>query len=361
MKLEFIEQYSRIDPQKLQKDRPMTNIAQILLFGEGYVTCAMRCAGADEKYISGDGSDYEKFRELCRVYPLFEGNVAQYVCREILERLFEIKGELCEKNCEEIWETTSNRLVEKPLTPADLISCFNVSRLGILTDISSELSIFKGLDKPVFPVLCPNGIFAVGKRGYKKIFSELEKAFGEKIDGIAAYDKAVSSITERFLEQGCSSAFVSGLCAEDFGKSDHYHAEQALEKAIRTDGNISADEAHDFRRYAIGRFLEICRQKGLDVLLEFSAPTLGILPDIEVESAVERRIRLNFSGNERPLIKEGFIDLRADLQAQFSAYAKRCAIGNLPAFFVGTANPAELCLHGFYRSQLEKYLKSYEK
>ena len=85
------------------------------------------------------------------------------------------------------------------------------------------------------------------------------------------------------------------------------------------------------------------------------------LPDIEVESAVERRIRLNFSGNERPLIKEGFIDLRADLQAQFSAYAKRCAIGNLPAFFVGTANPAELCLHGFYRSQLEKYLKSYEK
>ena len=358
MKLEFFEACSRIDPDKLQEDRRLTNIAQILLSGEGYVTGAMRYSGADEKYISGDASDFEKFRELCRVYPLFEGNAAQYVCREILERLFEIKDGLCENNCEEIWKKTSDHLMESPITTTDLISRFDVSKTGILTDISADLSAFDRLSERVVPVLCPDSVFEVDRRGYKKKFEAFKNAFGENSFGI---EKAFETLTEKFIKKGCSLAVLHGLTDGDLGKSDYYHAENAQKKAVETDGNIPADDARDFRRYACGKFLEICRQKRLDVLLEFSAPSLRILPDILVESPVERRIWLNFSGNEHPLVKDGFIDLRTDLQAQFSAYAKRYAIGNLPTFFVGTASPAELCLHGFYRRQLEKYLKDHEK
>ena len=358
MKLEFFEACSRIDPRRLHEDRRLTNIAQILLFGEGYVTGAMRYAGAEEKYITGDASDFEKFRELCRVFPLFEGNVAQYVCRAVPKRLFEIKAELSEDSCEEIWQKTSDHLMENPLTTTDLISRFDVSGIGVLTDISADLSAFDRLSERVVPVLCPDSALSVDRRGYKKNFEALEKAFGEDILSI---ERVFEALTEKFIEKGCSLAVLHGLTDDDFGKSDYYHAENALKNAVETDGNISKEESRDFRRYAMGKFLEICRQKGLDVLLEFSAPSIRILPDILVESPVERRIWLNFSGNERPLVKEGSIDLRADLQAQFSAYAKRFAIGNMPPFFVGTANPAELCLHGFYRNQLEKYLKNYEK
>ena len=49
------------------------------------------------------------------------------------------------------------------------------------------------------------------------------------------------------------------------------------------------------------------------------------------------------------------MDLRGDLQTQFFSYAKRYAIGNMPPFFVGTANLCELCLHGFYRDELGKF------
>ncbi len=358
MKLEFFEACCRIDPPRLQEDRCLTNIAQILLSGEGYVTDAMRYAGAEEKYITGDASDFEKFREFCRVYPLFEGNVAQHVCREILSRIFEIKAELSEKNCEEIWQKTADHLMENPLTVSDLISRLNIGRIGVLTDISADLSVFDRLSERVVPVLCPDSVFEVDRRGYKKKFEDFKKAFGENLLRI---ERAFETLTEKFIEKGCSLAVLHGLTDNDFGKSDYYHAEKAQKKAVETDGNISADEARDFRRYAIGKFLEICRQNRLDVLLEFSAPTLEILPDIRVESPVERRIWLNFSGNECPLVKEGSIDLHADLQAQFSAYAKRFAIGNMPPFFVGTASPAEFCLHGFYRERLEKYLKDHEK
>ncbi len=361
MNLDIFELCSKIDFTALQENRPMTNIAQILLSGEGYVRTAVRHAGVEEKYITGNGSDFEKFRELCRVYPFFEGNVAQYVCRAILSMIFGIKEALSVNNCERIWTETAELLVKKPLAPADLLKRFGVNKLGVLTHISCALPPFEQLDMTAFPVLCPDSVFSVGKRGYKKKFTALEKAFGESISCISAFDAALIHMTERFTQKGCNFAVVSGLCAEDFGKSDYFHAQNALTRAIATDGNISAEEARDFRRYAIGKFLENCREKKIDVLLEFSAPEFEILPDIKVGSSVERRIWLNFSENETPLAKEGFIDLREDLQEQFSAYSKRFAIGNLPPFFVGSANLCELCLHEFYRSELQRYAKKDEK
>ena len=361
MKLEFFEPCSRIDVKRLCENRPMTNIAQILLFGEGYVTRAMRNAGANEKTIWGNASDFEKFRELCRVYPLFEGNVAQYVCREILKLIFEIDEELSEDRCQDIWEKSADVLIKNPITPVELISRLDVSNMGILTHITSDLSDFERLGIDASPVLCPDTVFSVDRRGYKKRFAELEKVFGDHIPSISAFEEALGALIEKFVKANCTFSVLHGVSREDLGKSDYFHAEGALTKAIASDGNISSDEAGAFRRYAIGKFLEICRKKKVDVLLEFSAPTLEIMPDIRVESPVERRIWLNFSDGKSPLAKEGVIDLCADPQAQFSAYAKRFAIGNLPPFFVGTSNPAELCLHKYYRDQLEKYLKSYEK
>lgn len=361
MNLDFFELCSEIDLAVLQENRPVTNIARILLSGEGYVKTAVRNAGAEEKYITGDASDFEKFRELCRVYPFFDGNVAQYVCRTVLSKVFGIKEELSSNNCEGIWRKSADILVENHLTPADLLSRMNVGKIGILTDICADLSDFEKLDVSASPVLCPDSVFSVGKRGYKNKFSSFEKACGENISFISAFDTALVRMIERFMQNGCYFAVVRGLSADDFGKSDYFHAQNALTRAVDTDGNISAEEVRDFRRYAIGKFIENCREKKIDLLLEFSAPPLQILPDIKVESPVERRIWLNFSESETPVVKEGFIDLHADMQAQFLAYAKRYAIGNLPPFFVGSANLCELCLHGFYRSELQRYAKKDEK
>ena len=356
MHLDFFEPCSRLDVAVLKANRPMTNIAQILLSGEGYLADAMRYAGADEKYITGGCSDFERFRELCRVYPFFEGNVAQYVCREILSLIFGIEEELSEKNCEEIWTKTADLLVKDPLTPTDLLKRLNISEMGILTDICADLSAFETLGTAA-PVLCPDSVLSVGKRGYKKIFSDFERACGEEIRTVSAFDAALERLTEKFVQNGCSLAVVGGLSADDFGKNDYYHAESALTRAISTDGNVSDGEKRDFCRYAVGKFLEICRRKRLDVMLEFYAPPLEILPDIKVKSPVERRIRLNFSESETPLAKDCLIDLRSDLQERFSAYARRYAIGNMPPFFVGSANLCELCLHGFYRDELENLAK----
>lgn len=351
---DFFEPCSRVDAAALQKNRPMTNICQVLISGEGYLTDAMRYTGSDEKYITGECSDFERFRELCRVYPFFKGNAAQYVCREILDSIFGIDEELSEKNCEAIWTETADFLAENPLTPTELLRRLNVGGMGILTDICADLSTFEKL-KAAAPVLCPDSIMSVDKRGYKRIFAMLEEAVDHKISDISSFDRAVLHLVDGFASKGCNLVVLSGLCDDDFGKSDYFHAENALMRAVATDGNILPEEARDFRRYEIRKIAEICRAKKLDLMLEFCIPSIEILPDVKTSSIVERRIWLNFSESEAPLAKECTIDLRGDLQAQFFSYAKRYAIGNMPPFFVGTANLCELCLHGFYRDELGKF------
>ena len=354
MYLDFFEPCSQVEAAVLQKNRPMTNICQVLISGEGYLTDAMRYAGADEKYIAGECSDFERFRELCRVYPFFKGNAAHYVCRGILDSIFGINEELSEKNCEAIWMKTADFLAENPLTPTELLRRLNVGGMGILTDICADLSTFEKLEAAA-PVLCPDSILSVDKRGYKRIFAMLEEAVDHKICDISSFDRAVLHLVDGFASKGCNLVVLSGLCDDDFGKSDYFHAENALMRAVATDGNILPEEARDFRRYAIRKIAENCRAKKLDLMLEFCIPSIEILPDVKTSSIIERRIWLNFSESEAPLIKECTIDLRGDLQAQFSSYAKRYAIGNMPPFFVGTANLCELCLHGFYRDELGKF------
>lgn len=50
-----------INPKEIAEDRQFDNITQVWLGGDHYKWRFMRSCGVDEKYITGDASDYEKF------------------------------------------------------------------------------------------------------------------------------------------------------------------------------------------------------------------------------------------------------------------------------------------------------------
>ena len=72
----------------LQRNRPMTNICQVLISGEGYLTDAMRYAGADEKYITGDATNKEKFIAYCTTLGTAFGNPLYHWSQVELEEYF---------------------------------------------------------------------------------------------------------------------------------------------------------------------------------------------------------------------------------------------------------------------------------
>ena len=67
-----------------------TNIYEYLLQRHPYLPSILAVCGADEKYVRENASDFEKFRELCKIIVKLSGND---LYREISNSVFECFGE----------------------------------------------------------------------------------------------------------------------------------------------------------------------------------------------------------------------------------------------------------------------------
>ena len=61
-KTPILDYHCHINPEEIAKDRQFENITQVWLGGDHYKWRQMRSNGVDEKYITGDAPDREKFQ-----------------------------------------------------------------------------------------------------------------------------------------------------------------------------------------------------------------------------------------------------------------------------------------------------------
>ncbi|MFA6948947.1 MAG: glucuronate isomerase, partial [Eubacteriales bacterium] len=73
-KLPIIDYHCHVSPREIACDKRFANITELWLGGDHYKWRAMRSCGVDERYITGDASDYDKFRAWCRIMPKLIGN-----------------------------------------------------------------------------------------------------------------------------------------------------------------------------------------------------------------------------------------------------------------------------------------------
>ena len=60
--------------QNEPSNKVYNNVAEAFLLNDSYKLDAMRDCGIDEKFITGDASDYEKFKAFCSILPKFAGH-----------------------------------------------------------------------------------------------------------------------------------------------------------------------------------------------------------------------------------------------------------------------------------------------
>ena len=59
--LPILDYHCHISPREIYEDRSFENITQVWLGADHYKWRLMRANGVDERYITGDASDWEKF------------------------------------------------------------------------------------------------------------------------------------------------------------------------------------------------------------------------------------------------------------------------------------------------------------
>ena len=102
------------------------NVAEAFLLNDFYKLDVMRHCGVDDKYITGDASDYEKFKAFCSVMPKFAGHPIYLLSHIELAKHFDCNIEICDENCDLIWETVNKRILEDSISAYSLMNSANI-------------------------------------------------------------------------------------------------------------------------------------------------------------------------------------------------------------------------------------------
>lgn len=193
-----------------------------------HTTALLRHAGAEETFVAGDGSDFEKFRFFCTVMGDTAGNSLKLQCHAALRELFDCPLVLNETNCDEIWRVTCEKLAREDLTPRAYWKKCGVDTLLVsLAPWESLEDVPVVVEPRVLPVFAPNVYFLPSG----KAFAADVRALGDEISDWKSFCAALLASLDRFAESGCRIAQHSVLPAT-FLRPNEYHAALYFQRAL---------------------------------------------------------------------------------------------------------------------------------
>ena len=130
----IIDYHCHVSPREIFEDRRFENITQVWLGGDHYKWRVMRSNGVEEKYITGDAPDREKFQKFAEALPRAIGNPMYHWCHLELKKYFGYEGALNGETAEEVWNLCNEKLKEAGMSVRGLIAQSNVAFVGTTDD-----------------------------------------------------------------------------------------------------------------------------------------------------------------------------------------------------------------------------------
>lgn len=206
-----LDYHCHINPKEIAEDRRFDNIAQVWLGGDHYKWRFMRSFGIEEKYITGDASDYEKFVKWAECLGKAVGNPLFHWSHLELQRYFGYTGVLSKKTADEVWELCNEKLRQPSMSVRNLIKQSNVTLICTTDDPIDSLEWHKmiaedtSFDVKVLPAWRPDKAMNIEKPDYPDYLDKLADAAGMgEINSFAALKKALQNRMEFFASMGCN-------------------------------------------------------------------------------------------------------------------------------------------------------------
>lgn len=233
----IVDYHCHVNPKEIWEDKRFENIAQVWLSGDHYKWRLMRANGVDEKYITGDAPDREKFQKFAELLPKAVGNPMYHWCHLELKNYFGYSGVLNAQTAEEVWRLCEEKLKESGMSVRGLISRSNVNFIGTTDDPTDSLEYHEKLaaddsfDTVVAPSFRPDKALNLDKRGWKEYILSLSQAADIEIDGIDSLEKALRSRMEFFNVHGCRAS-DHGLDHMVFVCAERSNVDNIVKKAL---------------------------------------------------------------------------------------------------------------------------------
>ncbi|MDO5153757.1 MAG: glucuronate isomerase [Eubacteriales bacterium] len=209
----ILDYHCHINPQEIWEDRRFENITQVWLGGDHYKWRVMRSNGVEEKYITGDAPDREKFQKFAEALPKCIGNPMYHWCHLELQRYFGYHGILNGETAEEVWNLANDKLRNDPtMTTRGLIKQSNVFMVGTTDDpIDSlewhaKLAADPTMETKVCPSFRPDKAVNIHKETFVPYIHQLEQVVGSEFKCINCVRKALTERIAYFADHGCRAS-----------------------------------------------------------------------------------------------------------------------------------------------------------
>ena len=209
-KTPIIDYHCHINPKEIAEDRKFENITQVWLGGDHYKWRFMRSCGVEEKYITGDASDYEKFCKWAECVGKAIGNPLFHWSHLELQRYFGYYGHLNKKTADEVWNLCNEKLQDDSMSVRNLIRQSNVKFIGTTDDPIDTLEWHQKIkaddsfDVVVAPSWRPDKAMNIEKPDFADYLVILAAAAG--LDKIASFEDLKAALANRrdyFNANGC--------------------------------------------------------------------------------------------------------------------------------------------------------------
>lgn len=243
----IVDYHCHVSPQEIYEDKHFENISQVWLAGDHYKWRIMRSNGVEEKYITGDATDREKFQKFAECLPRAIGNPMYHWCHLELKKYFGYEGVLNGDTAEEVWKLTAEKLRAADMGVRGLIEKSNVLFIGTTDDPVDSLQWHAKIAKDesmktvVGPSFRPDKALNIDKAGWKEYIAVLSEVSELPIDGLDTLENALRKRMEHFQANGCKAS-DHGLDRMIFRIGDRSSADAVVKKGLAGE-KVSAEEA----------------------------------------------------------------------------------------------------------------------
>jgi glucuronate isomerase len=265
--LPIVDYHCHLSPELMAADHRFRSITEVWLEGDHYKWRAMRACGIPERFITGDGSDKEKFDAWAQTVPATLANPLYHWTAMELKRPFGITQGLSPATAGEIFESCNQMLTSSDLTTMGILRSFRVAVVGTTDDPSDTLEAHRQLAaRPspftrVYPTWRPDKALAIDDVGKWNAWIDRLSCVAE--DTIGTWDELLGALEKRhttFHELGCraSDHGLNRMHAAPFTDAEA----SALFIRLRRGESLTEGEAELFRSALLYRMALLDHARG---------------------------------------------------------------------------------------------------
>ena len=251
--LPIIDYHCHLHPEQVGNNKQFKNLYEVWLAGDHYKWRAMRSNGVDERYCTGDASDWEKFEKWCETVPYTLRNPLYHWTHLELRKPFGITDRLLDKsNAKRTWDECNEMLATPEFSARGLMTQAKVKLVCTTDDPIHDLAHHKAVaaDKSfgsaMLPTWRPDRAMAV--ESAKDYNAYLDRLASVSDTQISTFDDLMTALNKRhdyFHANGCR---LSDHGLETVYAADYTEAEiKSIFAKVRGGSELNAEEIEKFQ------------------------------------------------------------------------------------------------------------------